>query len=354
MDKKPKNQTKEWKDMSYSEKRDTCIVLSALALIPLGFIIGFGQAIFVFAAVWALYASYRIIKRDTGKVKKTLALVGIFAALSITGSVTGAATSHSTEVASEKENTQTTANLEEKRLSDEEIRAKEAEQKEQEENERKNRLFDVVSIVDGDTIKISYEGKVESLRLVGIDTPETSHPSKPVECFGKEATAYMTKLVSGKKVRLEEDVSQSSRDRYDRLLRFVFLEDGTHVNEKMIRDGYAFEYTYQNNPYKYQEQFKDAQKEARENSRGLWAANTCDGELKPAAAQSAPSKPAAQSKPRPSPAPEPAPAAGAVVKKSSSGICHAPGTTYYARTKNFTPYSSLQACLNSGGRLPKR
>ncbi len=135
-------------------------------------------------------------------------------------------------------------------------------------------LYIVSSVIDGDTIQVIIDGKKETLRLIGIDTPETVDPRKPVQCFGKEASAKAKSLLSGKSVRLEADPTQGERDKYQRLLRYVFLEDGTNFNKLMISEGYAHEYTY-NTPYKYQSEFKQAQKEAETNKVGLWADNAC-------------------------------------------------------------------------------
>lgn len=135
-------------------------------------------------------------------------------------------------------------------------------------------LYAVSSVIDGDTIQVVIDGKKETLRLIGIDTPETVDPRKPVQCFGKEASAKAKSLLSGKSVRLEADPTQGERDKYQRLLRYVFLEDGTNFNKLMISEGYAYEYTY-NTPYKYQSEFKQAQKEAEASKFGLWADNAC-------------------------------------------------------------------------------
>jgi len=135
-------------------------------------------------------------------------------------------------------------------------------------------LYSVSSVIDGDTIQVVIDNEKETLRLIGIDTPETVDPRKPIQCFGKEASAKAKSLLSGKSVRLESDPTQGERDKYQRLLRYVFLEDGTNFNKLMISEGYAHEYTY-NIPYKYQSEFKQAQKEAEENKRGLWADDAC-------------------------------------------------------------------------------
>ncbi len=108
------------------------------------------------------------------------------------------------------------------------------------------------------------------VRLVGLDTPELVDPRKPVQCFAKEASAKARELLTGQSVRIEEDASQGVRDKYGRLLAYVFLQDGTNFNKRMIAEGYGHEYTYRL-PYIYQTAFKAAEKDAREAQRGLWA-----------------------------------------------------------------------------------
>jgi len=134
--------------------------------------------------------------------------------------------------------------------------------------------FSVAKVVDGDTIDVLIDGQKQRIRLIGLDTPEVVDPRKPVQCFGREASKRMTELVLGKKVRLERDPTQANRDKYGRLLRYVYLPDGTNVAEKMIREGYGHEYTYQL-PYKYQKEFKAAEKYARDHGLGLWAPGVC-------------------------------------------------------------------------------
>lgn len=133
---------------------------------------------------------------------------------------------------------------------------------------------EILTVIDGDTIEVSFDNKKEVVRLIGINSPETVDPRKPVECFGKEASTKAKSLLLGKSVQLEADPTQDDRDKYQRLLRYVFLEDGTNFNKLMISEGYAYEYTY-NIPYKYQSEFKQAQKEAEANKVGLWADNVC-------------------------------------------------------------------------------
>lgn len=145
-------------------------------------------------------------------------------------------------------------------------------------------LYNVVKVVDGDTIDVSINGETKRLRLIGINTPETVDPRTPVECFGREASDKTKSLLTGKKVSLETDSTQGELDKYSRLLRYVFLENGTNFNLYMIKEGYAYEYTY-NTAYKYQKEFKEAQAYAKTNNKGLWSPTTCNGELKSAEPQ---------------------------------------------------------------------
>jgi len=141
-------------------------------------------------------------------------------------------------------------------------------------NEVKGELYKVVNVVDGDTIDVEINGVKERIRLIGINTPEVVDPRKTVECFGREASNKAKSILSGQSVYLESDPSQGERDKYKRLLRYVFLADGTNFNLLMIKEGYAYEYTY-NLPYKYQQEFKEAERYAKENKIGLWADDAC-------------------------------------------------------------------------------
>lgn len=133
-------------------------------------------------------------------------------------------------------------------------------------------MYRVMKVVDGDTIQVSETGKaddVETVRFIGINTPETVDPRKEVECFGHEASDKTKELLTDVNVFLESDDTQDDRDKYGRLLRYVLLENKTNVNQYLIQEGYAYEYTYKF-AYKYQSDFKAAQKYAKENGRGLW------------------------------------------------------------------------------------
>jgi len=109
------------------------------------------------------------------------------------------------------------------------------------------------------------------VRYIGIDSPETKHPSVDLECYGQEASIKNNELVSGKEIRLEKDVSEI--DKYGRLLRYVYVGD-IFVNDYLVRQGYAQASSYPPD-IKHQEQFRKAEKEARENKRGLWS-GICD------------------------------------------------------------------------------
>lgn len=138
------------------------------------------------------------------------------------------------------------------------------------------KYYSVSSVVDGDTVKINVDGTIETFRLIGMDTPETVDPRKEVQCFGLEASSKAKELLSGKKVRIETDSSQGTYDKYNRLLAYIYRDDGLFYNKYMIENGYAHEYTY-NTPYKYQTEFKTAQKQAEANKLGLWSPSTCNG-----------------------------------------------------------------------------
>ena len=135
-------------------------------------------------------------------------------------------------------------------------------------------LYHVTKVIDGDTLAINMDGKKETLRLIGINTPETVDPRKPVECFGKAASNKAKELLENQNVKIETDPSQNERDKYDRLRACVYREDGLFFNKYMIEEGYAHEYTY-NLPYQYQNEFKTAEALAKENKKGLWADGVC-------------------------------------------------------------------------------
>ena len=129
----------------------------------------------------------------------------------------------------------------------------------------------VKRVIDGDTIELEDGRKV---RYIGINTPESVDPRRSAQCFGTEASAFNRELVEGKTVRLEKDVSDT--DKYGRLLRFVYLPDGTFVNERLVSEGYAAASPYAPDISK-KDFFKAAESRAREEGKGLWSPDTCDG-----------------------------------------------------------------------------
>lgn len=129
-------------------------------------------------------------------------------------------------------------------------------------------LFRVSRVVDGDTIKLSTG---ETVRYIGIDTPETKHPKKPIECFGKEAAEKNSELVLDKRVTLKKDISE--KDKYGRLLRYVYIGN-IFVNEYLVKNGFAYASSYPPD-ISNQDIFVRAQEEAQKNHRGLWGNNPC-------------------------------------------------------------------------------
>lgn len=132
--------------------------------------------------------------------------------------------------------------------------------------------YQVVSVVDGDTVKVNINGKIETIRTIGLNTPETVDPGTPVEYFGKESSDKAKELLLGKNIILEADPSQGDRDKYGRLLRYIFLSDGRDFGKIMIAEGYAYEYTY-DTAYKYQTSYKETQALAKIQQKGLWSEN---------------------------------------------------------------------------------
>jgi endonuclease YncB( thermonuclease family) len=129
-------------------------------------------------------------------------------------------------------------------------------------------LYHVSEFVDGDTIIVDMNGHPETLRFIGVDTPETHDPRKAVQCFGQVAAEFTKSLIGKNNVRLESDPINTNRDRYNRLLRYVYLPDGRLVNGEIIRQGYGFAYT--GFPFTKSVEFLGYQKSAREQGIGLW------------------------------------------------------------------------------------
>jgi micrococcal nuclease len=123
----------------------------------------------------------------------------------------------------------------------------------------------VTRVVDGDTIVVAGVGTV---RLIGVDTAETVDPRKPVQFFGKEASDFTRRMAQGQVVRLEFDYQRT--DKYQRTLSYAFLSDGTFLNAEIVKQGYG--QAYVKYPFKYLDQFRIYEREAREARRGLWGA----------------------------------------------------------------------------------
>jgi micrococcal nuclease len=131
-------------------------------------------------------------------------------------------------------------------------------------------LYSVTEFIDGDTIAVNMNGTTEIIRMIGIDTPETHRPNTPVQCYGPQAAAYTKSLIGNNKVRLQADPLNTNRDRYERLLRYVYLPDGTLLESKIISEGYGFAYTQF--PYLKTVEFEKLEDQAERVKKGLWGA----------------------------------------------------------------------------------
>lgn len=147
----------------------------------------------------------------------------------------------------------------------------------------------VSRVVDGDTVVLALDGREVKARIVGIDAPESVDPRKPVERFGKEASAHLRELAGGKAVRVERDASGQARDRYGRELVYLRLADGRDVGREMIRDGFA--HAYVKYPFGRADDYRASEREAREAGRGLWGPG---GEPPAPRARAAPKAPAVE------------------------------------------------------------
>ena len=125
----------------------------------------------------------------------------------------------------------------------------------------------VERVIDGDTIHVRVEGKSHTVRLIGVDTPETKHPTKAVQYFGREASAFTKAALEGKTVLLQKDRTGDTVDRYGRWVRYVLL-DGDNFNARLIRDGYA--HAYRRFPFSKRTEFIQLEEQARRREIGLW------------------------------------------------------------------------------------
>lgn len=199
---------------------------------------------------------------------------------------------------------------------------------------------DVLRVIDGDTIEVMYQGKTESVRLIGVDTPETVHPSKPVQPYGPEASAFTKSQLTGKQIGLEFDVEQ--RDRYGRLLAYVWMENQM-FNRTLVKEGYAQVATFPPN-VRYVDDFVALQREARAADRGLWGLGES---TQPATSPTETAKSGVGAPPAEWP-----PEKGQClwdgkelikgnVSSSKEKIYHAPGQRYYKQT-------NAEACFATG------
>ena len=125
----------------------------------------------------------------------------------------------------------------------------------------------VERVIDGDTIRVRHDGATHTVRLIGVDTPETKHPTKTVQQFGAEAGAYTKAALEGRSVELHIDRIGDTRDRYGRMLRYVYL-DGEDFNARLIREGYA--HAIRRFRYTRKQQYIALEDQARRRGIGLW------------------------------------------------------------------------------------
>jgi len=138
--------------------------------------------------------------------------------------------------------------------------------------------FAVVRVVDGDTLIVARPEGDTRVRVIGIDTPESVAPDRPVECFGPESADRADQLLTGTSVMLRGDPTQDRVDQYGRELDYVWLPDGRLFNHVMLVEGFATEYTFAA-PYAYQHSFRAAEQQAAQGGVGLWSPATCGGDV---------------------------------------------------------------------------
>ena len=128
-------------------------------------------------------------------------------------------------------------------------------------------MAQVERVIDGDTIRVRHQGKNYTVRLIGVDTPETKPPTEAVQYFGREASAFTKEHLEGKTVALVRDRIGDTTDLYGRLLRYVYL-DGQNFNARLIREGYA--HAYQGASFSKRQEFIDLEEQAKRRGIGLW------------------------------------------------------------------------------------
>lgn len=138
-------------------------------------------------------------------------------------------------------------------------------------------LYTVSQVYDGDTLQVLMQGRRVQVRLQGVNSPEKPNPYRAEECFGPQSTAFAHAVLDGRAVMLASDPTQDDEDRFGRKLRYVWTDDGRFFNLALLREGYAYEYTY-DQPYQYQAAFKTEEATARDGNKGLWSPQTCAGQ----------------------------------------------------------------------------
>lgn len=229
----------------------------------------------------------------------------------------------------------------------------------------------VTRIVDGDTVEATIGGVPQTIRYIGVDTPESKKPNTPVQCYALEATEVNKALVLGQTVLLERD--RTNYDRYGRMLRYVYLADGRMVNEELVKLGAAFAKRYKPDT-KHAVKLETAQRAAQSAKAGLWGGCTVvNGATLPGAyagvapVAGAPAPTAAVAAPAPtapaavigrgSAAPIDAyqcPATHPIKGNRNSMIFHKPGGQYYDRTKPEECFGTDADAVAAGYRASKR
>lgn len=193
----------------------------------------------------------------------------------------------------------------------------------------------VARVIDGDTVQLVGGRRV---RLIGVDTPEIDDSRRPVEQFALEAAEFVRRMVERKRVRLEFDWERT--DKYGRTLAYLYLEDGTFVNAEIVRQGFGFAYT--RFPFKYLDEFRALEREAREAGRGFWGAASSEAKPRPAIATD------------PRSCPPTAPIKGNLTTRSGECIFHVPGAEYYSRTKPERCFATEDEAVAAGCRKSQR
>ena len=140
--------------------------------------------------------------------------------------------------------------------------------------------YKVVRVVDGDTVVLLIQGREHSVRLIGVDTPETVHPQKPVQRYGREASLFLKNLLQGEGVYIEHKAGVAEFDQYGRLLAYLYrVPDGLFVNFELVRQGYGYAYT--RFPFQYMDLFRFYERKARECEKGLWAPDMGEAKATP-------------------------------------------------------------------------